>query len=91
MTRKPLLINGVPVPDGPRWRPPPPAPPEPKPRVFDHFVGDEPEDVRFSQVARAMRQGVLRPGDYGPTAWWQTMPERDEPIAVAGELSARTA
>lgn len=124
MTRAPLLLNGIPVPDAPVYRPPPDPPrlpppvrpgcypqccgvygagdgghytdcthpsgdcdyhPEPR-RTFDHLDGSEPESPRFSAVARQMRRGYLRPGCEGPTAWWQTMPERDEPKAVSGEI-----
>jgi len=54
-------------------------------RIFDHLRG-EPEDVRFSRVARDMRRGALEIGVPGPIAWWWTVPVRDEPAAVAGEI-----
>lgn len=45
-------------------------------RIFDHFAGGEPEDARFSRIARAMQRSPL----------WTSIPVRDEPAAVAGEL-----
>lgn len=47
-----------------------------KPRIFDHFLGNEPEDPRFSKAAHALRL----------TAWWTTPPRRTEPEPVAGEI-----
>lgn len=44
-------------------------------RVFDHLDG-APEDRRLSQVAREMRA----------SSWWASVPERDEPADVSGEI-----
>lgn len=48
-----------------------------RPRIFDHFTGDEAEDARFSKVARQMQRS---PG-------WLVVPMRDEPAAVNGEIA----
>ncbi len=45
-------------------------------RIFDHLNG-EPEDRRFSRVARAMKASPM----------WTSVPVRDEPADVNGETS----
>jgi hypothetical protein len=50
-------------------------PPKPRARIFDHLDG-LPEDRVFSRVARAMVA----------SAWWSSVPARDEPTTVAGEV-----
>lgn len=54
-------------------------------RIFDHLNG-EPEEAGFLRIARDMRRGELELGVPGPIAWWWTVPVRDEPVAVAGEI-----
>lgn len=56
--------------------------------MFDHLNG-QPEDRVFSRVAHQMRRGSLKPGQYEPLAWWQIVPERDEPSEVSGEIQAK--
>lgn len=56
-------------------------------RTFDHLDGTEPESRSYSAIARQMRRGILLADQQGPLAWWQTVPERDEPAAVAGEVT----
>lgn len=46
-------------------------------RIFDHFTGGEPEDQRFSRVARAMRR----------SPFWTSVPEYEAPAAVYGEIA----
>lgn len=47
----------------------------PRARIFDHLEG-APEDRQFSRVAHAMHA----------SSWWSSVPERDEPVATAGEV-----
>lgn len=50
-------------------------------RIFDHFTGGEPEDSRFSKIARVMRA----------SPFWTSIPEYQAPSAVVGEIPARRA
>lgn len=62
--REPLLVNGEPWSEGPRYVPPPPAPTPPKPRIFDHLDGTPKHEDRFlSHYARRMRS----------SEWWRTI------------------
>lgn len=56
-------------------------------RFFDHLDGSEPECAVYSRVAREMRRGRLGPGEQGPLAWWETVPEWSAPEAVTGEVA----
>jgi hypothetical protein len=78
VTRTSLLINGVPVPDGPRWRPLPPEPPTPEQL--------EAEALRSMADALGMRRGVLLRGQHGPVTWWQEAPTYSAPATVSGEI-----
>lgn len=76
MRRRPgLMINGVEVPSGPRWRPPPPEPPKKRERIFDHLEGTG-EDGFFSKVAHEMHR----------EPWWSGVPVIVPPFDVAGEI-----